>query len=134
VAVCFGVIILAGFTANPKLLQGALVLFGLASGVTTTGAISLMLDLTAAETAGTFIGAWGLAQAMARALATVTGGAVLDLGKTLFTTPELAYGLVFALQAMGMILAVWFLGRVDVAEFQTNAKKAIASVLESELD
>ena len=134
VAICFGLIILAGTTANQKMLQGALIVFGLASGVTTTGAISLMLDLTAAETAGTFIGAWGLAQAMSRALATITGGAVLDLGKTLFTTPQLAYGLVFALQAVGMIVAVWCLSRVDVAEFRTNAKQAIASVLESELD
>lgn len=134
VAVCFGLIILSGTTANPKLLQGALLVFGLASGVTTTGAISLMLDLTAAETAGTFIGAWGLAQAMSRGLATVTGGAVLDLGKTLFTTPLLAYGLVFALQALGMILAVWCLNRVDVAEFRTNAKLAITSVLEGDLD
>ena len=134
VAVCFGLIILSGTTANPLLLQGALLVFGLASGVTTTGALSLMLDLTAAETAGTFIGAWGLAQAMSRGLATVTGGAVLDIGKTLFTTPLLAYGLVFALQALGMILAVWCLNRVDVAEFRTNAKLAIASVLESDLD
>ena len=134
VALCFGLIILSGTTANQKMLQGALIVFGLASGVTTTGAISLMLDLTAAETAGTFIGAWGLAQAMSRALATITGGAVLDLGKTLFTTPILAYGLVFALQAAGMIVAVWCLSRVDVAEFQTNAKQAIASVLEGELE
>lgn len=134
VAGCFGLIILSGTTANPLLLQGALLVFGLASGVTTTGALSLMLDLTAAETAGTFIGAWGLAQAMSRGLATVTGGAVLDIGKTLFTTPLLAYGLVFALQALGMILAVWCLNRVDVAEFRTNAKLAIASVLESDLD
>lgn len=133
-AVCFGLIILSGTTANQKLLQGALILFGFASGITTTGALSLMLDLTAAETAGTFIGAWGLAQAMARGLATVTGGAVLDLGKTLFTTLLLAYGLVFALQALGMILAVWCLSRVDVAEFRTKAKLAITSVMESELD
>jgi len=134
VAVCFGLIILAGLIAKPVLLKAAVGLFGLSAGVTTSGAISLMLDLTAAETAGTFIGAWGLAQAMARAIATVTGGAVLDLGRTLFTTPVLAYGLVFALQGVGMVLAVWFLNRVNVAEFQTNAKQAIASVLESELD
>lgn len=134
VAFCFGIIILAGLTTNPKMLQLALLLFGLASGVTTTGALSLMLDLTAAETAGTFIGAWGLAQAMARAIATVTGGAVLDLGKTFLTIPLLAYGLVFVLQALGMLVAVWCLSRVDVSEFQTNAKSAIASVLESELD
>lgn len=135
VAATFGLIILSGFTHNQKLLQGALLLFGLASGVTTTGAVSLMLDLTAAETAGTFIGAWGLSQAMARAIATVTGGAVLDVGKSLFATNlVLAYGLVFALQAVGMVVAVVFLSHVDVTEFRDNAKVAIATVLEGELD
>ncbi|WP_026731391.1 BCD family MFS transporter [Fischerella sp. PCC 9605] len=134
VAGCFVIIILAGTTANPKFLQWSLILFGFASGVTTTGALSLMLDLTAAETAGTFIGAWGLAQALARALATVSGGAVLNLGKTLLTTPLLAYGLVFATQAIGILLALGLLARVNVTEFQRNAKQAIASILESELD
>jgi MFS transporter, BCD family, chlorophyll transporter len=134
VALTMVLVILSGFTANQKLLQGALFLFGLASGVTTTGAISLMLDLTAAETAGTFIGAWGLAQAMARGLATVSGGAILDVGKQIFPQKVLAYSLVFGLQAVGMVLAIWFLSRVNVREFQTNAKQAIASILESELD
>ncbi|QLE57181.1 BCD family MFS transporter [Nostoc sp. TCL26-01] len=134
VAISMILIILAGTTANQKLLQMTLILFGLASGVTTTGGLSLMLDLTATETAGTFIGAWGLAQAMARALATVSGGAVLNLGKNIFQTPILAYGSVFATQALGILVALWLLSRVNVAEFQTNAKTAIASVLESELD
>lgn len=134
VAGCFGLIILAGFTHTQAILTGALLLFGLASGITTTGAISLMLDLTAAATAGTFIGAWGLAQAMARALATVTGGTVLTLGKQVFANQVLAYGLVFALQAVGMLLAVQLLNRVNVQEFQTNAQSAIAGVLHQELD
>lgn len=134
VAASFLFVIAAGFTQEQKLLQGALFLFGLASGVTTTGAISLMLDLTAAETAGTFIGAWGLAQALSRALATVIGGFVLDLGKFLFSNLVLSYGLVFALQGLGMLLAVWLLGRVNVAEFRDRTQNAIATVLESELD
>ncbi|GAB1545014.1 BCD family MFS transporter [Scytonema sp. NUACC21] len=134
VAFSISFIILSGFTANQKFLQGALLLFGLTSGITTTGALSLMLDLTAAETAGTFIGAWGLAQAMARALATVSGGAVLDVGKYLFAQKAMAYSLVFGLQALGILLAIWFLTRVNVQEFQINAQKAIASILENELD
>lgn len=134
VAFCLLLIIVTGFTANPKLLQYGLLLFGFASGVTTTGAISLMLDLTAAETAGTFIGAWGLAQAIARAMATLLGGAVLDVGKLIFPNLTLAYGLVFGLQAIGMVTAVWLLSRVNIAEFRNNTKAAIASVLEAELD
>jgi len=134
VAACFVLLIAAGFTANQTALKAVVFAFGLASGITTTGALSLMLDLTAAETAGTFIGAWGLAQAMARALATVAGGTVLDLGNKLFAVPVLSYGLVFAVQAVGMIVAVGLLSRVNVAEFQSNAKAAIATVMGNELD
>jgi BCD family chlorophyll transporter-like MFS transporter len=134
VAVCFMLIILSGFTQNEMILKMTMVLFGIAAGVATIGGISLMLDLTAAKTAGTFIGAWGLAQAMSRALATVAGGVVLDLGKAIFTVPVLAYGLVFAIQAVGMILAIGLLNRVNVVEFQNTTRKAIATVMEGDLD
>ncbi|PNK17303.1 MFS transporter [Cylindrospermopsis raciborskii S01] len=133
-AMSFCLIIMAGFSQNSGLLMGSLFFFGLASGVITTGATNLMLDLTAAETAGTFVGAWGLSQAMARGMATVLGGTVLNLGKLVFTSPMLAYGMVFALQAIGMLLAIWLLRRVNVVEFQQNSKQVLASVLESELD
>ena len=133
-AISSGLMILAGFTANSGMLKGSLLLFGLSSGVLTAGATSLMLDLTAAETAGTFIGAWGLSQAMARGLATVFGGAVLNLGKNLFTVPVFAYSTVFALQAVGMIVAIFLLRRVNIKEFRENAKSAIAAVMAGELD
>ena len=134
VALCVGLLSLSGFSNNPALLKVALFLFGLASGVTTTGSISLVLDLTAAETAGTYMGAWGLGQAMARGIAVASGGSVLDLGQSLFTSSKVAYGLVFGIEALGMMLAVWLLSRIDVTEFRTNAKLAITSVLETELE
>ncbi len=134
VAICFSLIIVAGFTQEPGLLKLALILFGAATGVATIGGISLMLDLTAAATAGTFIGAWGLAQAMARAVATFTGGVVLDVGKVLFNSPILSYSLVFAMQAVMMILAIGILNQVNVKEFQTTTQQAIATVMEGDLD
>lgn len=134
VGFCLILVALTGFTGNAKLLQYGLLLFGLASGVTTTGAISLMLDLTAAETAGTFIGAWGLAQALARAMATVMGGAVLDIGRLIFPNLTLAYALVFGLQTLGMFTAVALLNRVNVTEFRNNTKAAISAVMQGELD
>ncbi|MBH8554066.1 BCD family MFS transporter [Nostocaceae cyanobacterium CENA357] len=134
VAFCALLLGISGFTANAAFLKLGLVLFGLATGFLTTGAISLMLDLTAAEAAGTFIGAWGLAQSISRGIAVVIGGTVLDIGRRLLPSLELAYGLVFALEALGMVVSIWFLNRVNVTEFQTNTKQAIASVLESDLD
>lgn len=133
VSVGFGLIIAAGFTRNPTILKISLGLLGGGMGVATNGAISLMLDLTAAETAGTFIGAWGLAQAMSRAVATVAGGVLLDLGRSWFHTPILAYGTVFGIQAMGMIAAISFLNQVDVVEFRERSRVAIAQILQVEL-
>ncbi|NRB07691.1 MAG: BCD family MFS transporter [Richelia sp.] len=134
VAICLILIILAGFTQQQNLLKSALVLFGFATGVTSISSISLMLDLTAAETAGTFIGTWGLAQALSRALATFSGGIVLDVGKSLFSVSVLGYGLVFAAQAIGMIISVAILKYVDVAEFKNNTREAIAQVMQGDLD
>ena len=134
VAFCFGLIIAAGFTQQPKILQLAMVLFGIATGIATVGGISLMLDLTAAKTAGTFIGAWGLAQAMSRGLATLIGGVILDIGKGIFDVPLLSYSLVFAMQAVGMILSIMILNQVDVKEFQDNTNQALATVMEGDLD
>jgi BCD family chlorophyll transporter-like MFS transporter len=143
-AVCLLGITLSGLTGNPTVLLSAVFCFGIASGILTLGAIVLMLDLTVAETAGTFIGAWGLAQAIARGSATVLGGGLLDLGRALVATVSggevgqsqafLAYGLVFTVQAVGMLVAIWLLGRVNIQEFQANAKAAITAALESDMD
>jgi MFS transporter, BCD family, chlorophyll transporter len=132
-AICFLLIILAGVTQQPLILRVTMVLFGIAAGTATIGGISLMLDLTAAATAGTFIGAWGLAQAMSRALATVAGGIVLDAGRSIFQSPLLAYSTVFALQAVGMLGAIVLLNRVNVSEFKSNTEAAIATVMEGDL-
>lgn len=133
-AACVVLVIVAGVAENADLLRGGLLLFGLFSGMLTAGATSLMLDLTVAETAGTFIGAWGLAQAMARGLSTVVGGAVLNLGKVLFDAPMLAYGLVFVLQGVGLLAAIALLRRVNIKEFQANTQQAVTAVMEGEMD
>ncbi len=134
VAVSFGLIILSGFTQEENILKLAVVLFGVTAGMATIGSISLMLDFTLAETAGTFIGAWGLAQAMSRALATLMGGAILDLARAIFAIPLLAYGSVFALQAIGMVVAVVILNRINIKEFKDNTGQAITTVMEGDLD
>ncbi|WP_347280065.1 MULTISPECIES: BCD family MFS transporter [unclassified Leptolyngbya] len=136
-AFCLGMIALSGTTGQPPFLMAAVFCFGLASGILTLGAIVLMLDLTIAETAGTFIGAWGLAQAIARGSATLLGGGVLDLGKSLFaSSPSVlpAYTLVFLTQAVGMIVAIFLLSRVSIQEFQADAKDAIAAAIASDMD
>jgi MFS transporter, BCD family, chlorophyll transporter len=135
VAVCFVGVIAVGFTQSQPALQIAMIALGLGYGLVTNSAVSLMLDLTAAETAGTFIGAWGLAQAISQASATVAGGALLDFGRALFGSQTLsAYGLVFTAEALLMLAAVTLLNKVNVAEFRDRTQTAISTVLAQELD
>ena len=141
---CLLLLAAVGLTANSWLLSGAVGLFGLSAGLLTTGSILLMIDLTAAETAGTFIGAWGLAQAIARGGATLLGGGLLSLGKNLTGAAEMieptaekllpAYALVFVVQAIGMLIAIAFVSKVDIQEFKLDAKRAITAALESDMD
>jgi MFS transporter, BCD family, chlorophyll transporter len=135
VALCFLAVIAVGTTHSQLALQTAMLALGLGYGLTTNSAVSLMLDLTAAETAGTFIGAWGLAQAMSQASANVGGGALLDFGRVLFGSQALlAYGLVFTIEALLMLCAVALLNQVNVTEFRDRTQMAIAAILAQELD
>ena len=93
-----------------------------------------MLDLTVAETAGTFIGAWGLSQAMARGFSTVLGGVVLHIGKSIFSVPVFSYSLVFLMQGIGMLFAINILKHVSIKEFKNDAKSAISVVMEGEIE
>ena len=126
--------IIAGVGENVDLLRSAFLFYGVCAGTLTAGATSLMLDLTVAETAGTFIGAWGLAQAMARGISTIVSGSVLNLGTWAFESPLFAYGLVFLLQCLGLLLALLLLKRINIKEFQASTQNAVSRVMEGELE
>jgi BCD family chlorophyll transporter-like MFS transporter len=143
--VSLGLIVLAGFSthpdpavlgaANPNALKAAVGILGVTAGMVTTGALTLMLDLTAAETAGTFVGAWGLAQALAKAASTWLGGLLYQrVGLALFRQPIYGFATVFGVEAMMMLVAIGLLWWVNVREFKTDSQQAIAQVLQAELD
>jgi BCD family chlorophyll transporter-like MFS transporter len=128
-------IMLAGWVRQVWLFTLMVFAFGVASGVTTTGALTLMLDLTLAETAGTFIGAWGLAQALARALATLCGGGLLELGSNWFGAESFwAYVPVFGTQIVLLLTAATLLRTVDVKLFTERTRMALGELLAEELE
>jgi BCD family chlorophyll transporter-like MFS transporter len=116
-----------------------LLLFGLAAGIGTNSALVLMLDLTLPQAAGTFVGVWGLAQALSRALGKVIGGGLLDLGRWLQTTagmgqdPLPAYGLVLLVEMAVALLALVLLARVNLRQFREDTGRTLSKVLALEL-
>ena len=121
---------------SESLFRASLFLFGAAAGISTNASLTLMLGLTSPLMAGTFIGVWGLAQAYARGLATISGGALLSGFGTLTGSQNsfAAYAGVFIIQAIGLLVAGLLLLRVDTKLFQRRVEKALSSILASELD
>ncbi|MCP9928977.1 BCD family MFS transporter [Cyanobium sp. CH-040] len=132
-------LLLTGFTAQVPLLRVVMVLFGLAAGVGTNSALVLMLDLTLPEAAGTFVGVWGLAQALSRALGKVVGGGLLDLGRWLQlqltggTDPFPAYALVLGVELLVAATALALLARVNLRQFREDTGRSLSRVLALEL-
>ena len=129
-------LIICGATGNENSLYAVLMIFGLAAGIATNSALSLMLDLTLPEVAGTFVGIWGLAQALSRALGKVFGGGLLDIGR-FFSGPDnpmMAFSFVFFLEIIVMISAIYVLGKVSVRQFKQDAATKLQTLIMAELD
>ena len=129
-------IVVAGGMNSEPMFKGALFLFGAAAGISTNASLTLMLGLTSPLMAGTFIGVWGLAQAYARGVATVTGGGLLSLFGGVFGGQDTygAYASVFVIQAVGLLLAGLLLLRVDTTLFKQRVQRALGDLLALELD
>lgn len=132
-------LLLSGFTAQVALLKAVMVLFGLAAGVGTNSALVLMLDLTLPQAAGTFVGVWGLAQALSRALGKVLGGGLLDLGRSLASSigladqPLPAYALVLSVEVLVALAALVALNQVNLRQFREDTGRSLSKVLAFEL-
>ncbi|MFM7732117.1 MAG: BCD family MFS transporter [Cyanobium sp.] len=128
-------LVLTGLTASVPLLSLVMVLFGLSAGIGTNGALSLMLDLTLPQVAGTFVGVWGLAQAMSRALGKLIGGGLLDLGRRLpFAEGDFpAYALVLLVETCVAALALLMLERINIRQFRQDTGRSLKQVLAIEV-
>jgi BCD family chlorophyll transporter-like MFS transporter len=128
-------LLLCGLTASVPLLQFVMLLFGLAAGIGTNSALCLMLDLTLPEAAGAFVGVWGMAQALSRALGKVIGGGLFDLGRALpfGPGPYPAYALVFTVELLVALAALLMLSRVNVRQFREDTGRSLERVLAMEL-
>ena len=129
-------LILSGIAANSNSLFGVLVIFGLAAGIATNSALSLMLDLTLPKMAGTLVGVWGLAQALSRAMGKIFGGGLLDLGRIISgpDSPLMAFSFVFLLEIIVTALAILVLSKISVKRFREETSISMESLFLAEID
>jgi BCD family chlorophyll transporter-like MFS transporter len=108
----------AAVSEQVSLVRPAIFVMGLGMGFFNVGGLSLMMGLTAEGKVGLFMGAWTLAQALANGFSGVGGGVLHDLGLALSGAEPVAYALVFAVEAAGLLGMILVLRQVDVEAFR----------------
>lgn len=97
-----GVMIAAG-TGSIPLLKVGVILLGAGNGLFAVGALSLMMEMTQPGQAATYLGVWGIAQALAQGLAGLVAGFGRSGIERLTGDMRLAYQGVFALEIATLI-------------------------------
>lgn len=123
----FGLIVLSGLIVNKSVFYLAVVVLGLATGIASVSNLSLMLDMTTTTGVGLFIGAWGMADALARLVGNLLSGVVRDLVGQVVHNPLAGYLTVFTLEALLLVASLVILRQINVTAFraQTNQPSVV---------
>jgi BCD family chlorophyll transporter-like MFS transporter len=119
--IAFALIVFSSLLGSQTVFYLGVVLLGLATGLATVSNLSLMLDMTSVGNVGLFIGAWGMASAVARLAGNMISGAVNYLS----SNSVAGYGVVFSLEILLLLISLSILRQVDVNLFQNNARQEL---------
>lgn len=114
-------IVAAGLIHRVELLIPGLVVFGFGSGIATASNLALMLDMTIAGQVGVFIGAWGVADALARLGGTLLSGVIRDVVMYGLGSRLAGYVVVFAIEIALLLWSIWMLRRIQSEQFRARA-------------
>jgi BCD family chlorophyll transporter-like MFS transporter len=107
-AASLAVLAAAGISAQAALLRPGFFALGLGNGLFAAGAIATMMQLAARDgesRAGTRLGVWGAAQAIAFGLGGLAGAALLDLATVILRDPAAAFAAVFLTDSLLFVLS-----------------------------
>jgi MFS transporter, BCD family, chlorophyll transporter len=111
---------MSGSLGVEALFRPGIATLGFGTGIATSANLGLMLDMTTAEQAGFFLGAWGVADALARGAGMLLGGVVRDLVSWQTGNLSAGYISVFFLEAGCLLVALALLHQLDIATFRSR--------------
>lgn len=117
----FALIIASSFFNSVVVFYSGVVLLGLATGLSTVSNLSLMLDMTSIGSVGLFIGAWGMASALARLTGNMLSGSVNYLSGNSVA----GYVVVFSVEILLLLTSLAILKQVDVNLFVNKVRQDI---------
>ncbi len=133
-AIAFSLIIVSGLLQRPDFFRASIFLLGLGGGLMTVSNLSFMLEMTAPQAAGLYIGAWGVANFAGQALGNIASGAIRDAMLWLTGDVVAGYVSVFGLEVLGLLVAIWLFRTISVDEFRRDAEVQVHDVLALAVD
>lgn len=131
-ALGLGLLTLSAFTGQRALLNPALVVMGLSTGVYNVGALSMMMDLTVEGATGLYMGLWGIAQALGTGFASIISGALKSLLiETGLMSAQMGYTAIFGLETVVMVVSIAMLRAVSVEAFRGMTRAELARTIEA---
>jgi MFS transporter, BCD family, chlorophyll transporter len=118
----FVLIAASGIVGSQAVFYAGVVLLGLGTGLATVSNLSLMLDMTTTQV-GLYIGAWGIATALARLVGTITSGVLRDLITGVSANVLAGYITVFFIFAGLLVASLLVLRRIDVLRFRQESQE-----------
>ena len=120
-------LVLMLLSAPWQFLEGfrlAVIVFGLSLGICIHASFTLMFSFVEPGKVGLLLGIWGALYAYSRGLATISGGGLLTLFKTLNPDDVFgSYGSIFGVQIVGFLVAAVLMHRLDVDGFRKNIRQ-----------
>lgn len=115
----------SAFAQRAAWINPAIFLMGLGMGLFNVGGLAMMMGMSVEGFTGTYMGAWTLSQALANGLASIGGGFLHDLGLAVLGTEPSAYGLVFLIEAAGLLTTLALLRSLSTQRFQGETRSLI---------
>jgi BCD family chlorophyll transporter-like MFS transporter len=115
--------IAAGFLGNAGVLQVAVFVMGLVTGLAGAGMLSGTLSFISRIRAGMLLGVWAVANMAGHAVGSVLGGMVVDTVRYLTNNPFLAYSTVFAAEVIMLLSALHLSTHLDYTASQAHQEE-----------
>jgi BCD family chlorophyll transporter-like MFS transporter len=122
-------LMLSALLGLEPLLYAGMIILGVGMGAFNIGALSMMMDMTIPGEAGSLMGAWGMAQALANGWGQFVGGAMRDVGISLTGNFALSYSAIFAVSVTMCVIAINLMARVDVQRFRSMTREQLGMTL-----
>jgi BCD family chlorophyll transporter-like MFS transporter len=125
----FAGIIASGWLHSISVFYSAIFVLGLGGGLMTVSNLSFMLDMTIPQAAGLYMGAWGVANFAGQAFGNIASGILRDVLYALTSSVDVGYGVVFSIEIIGLLLAIWLFRTISVQEFRREAQVRLSDLL-----